>query len=267
MASLTIADLVSRTGVPPATVHYYLRHGLLPRPKRLAPNRFGYDDRHVQGLRLIRTLREQRGLALPMIRRILPELMQLETTEAFLPEMWDRALAPRLSRRRLPSARLLEAAKDAFARKGYEDANVDEICRAARIAKGSFYRHYRSKEELFFAVAEASATDVVALFDEARGSAVLSPEATALLLARFLEPRLPIFLDLFARSLQGRPGYRTAARTVFVGAATAVGSSLEGEELPDQLGRKALGAAVAHVFRSVGELGNAERRVPAGPGL
>src|SRR5438105_184454 len=100
--TFTIADLVSLTGVPPATIHYYLRGGLLPRPKRAAPNRFAYDERHVQGLKLIRSLRERRGLSLAMIRRILPELLQLETTEAFLPEMWDRALAPRLSPRARP---------------------------------------------------------------------------------------------------------------------------------------------------------------------
>ncbi|HJP64885.1 MAG TPA: TetR family transcriptional regulator [Actinomycetota bacterium] len=267
MAALTIADVVSRTGVPPATVHYYLRHGLLPRPKRLAPNRFGYDERHVQGLRLIRTLREQRGLALPMIKRILPDLMQLESTEAFVPEMWDRALAPRISRRRLPSTRLLEAAKEAFARKGYDDTNVDEICRAARIAKGSFYRHYRSKEDLFFAVADAAATDVVTLFEEAREGRTLEPPEAAGVLAPFLEPRLTIFLDLFSRSLQGRPGYRIAARTVFRRAAKEIGVSLVGGEPADELGNRALGAAVAELFRGVQEVANTGRRQPARPAL
>jgi AcrR family transcriptional regulator len=259
MAALTIADLVSRTGVPPATVHYYLRHGLLPRPKRLAPNRFGYDDRHVQGLRLIRSLREQRGLSLPMIKRILPELMQLESAEAFLPEMWDRALAPRMSRRQLPSARLLEAAKDAFARKGYEDANVDEICRAARMAKGSFYRHYRSKEDLFFAVADASAADLVAVFAQSLEGEQPDPPAVGPLLARFLEPRLPIFLDLFTRAVQGRLGYPIAAREVFAKAAADLGELLSGDGSPEERGGRALGSALADVFRGVQDQGLAAR--------
>jgi AcrR family transcriptional regulator len=260
MSALTIADLVSHTGVPPATIHYYLRNGLLPRPKRLAPNRFAYDERHVRGLRLIRTLRDQRGLGLPMIKRILPDLMQLETAEAFLPEMWDRALAPRMSRRRQPSARLLDAAKEAFARKGYEDANVDEICRAARIAKGSFYRHYRSKEDLFFAVAESAVGDVVTLFGEAVDGQRLDPEAATPILARFLEPRLPIFLDLFARALQRRPGYATAARTVFSGAAAELGARLAGEGSAQELGSSALGAAVALVFRQLQDVAQAGHR-------
>src|SRR5690242_6296579 len=106
MPARSIAELVSLTGVPPATVHYYLRQGLLPPPRQAAPNRFVYDDRHVQALRLIRTLRDQRGLPLAMIRRILPELLALEEEEAFRPELWDRALAPRLQQDRLPGPRL-----------------------------------------------------------------------------------------------------------------------------------------------------------------
>ena len=49
MRTLTIADLVAETGVPRATIHSYLRLGLLPRPKRLSPARFAYDERHVRG--------------------------------------------------------------------------------------------------------------------------------------------------------------------------------------------------------------------------
>jgi len=254
MESLSIADLVSRTGVPPATVHYYLRNGLLPRPKRVAANRFLYDERHVHGLRLIRTLRDQRGLSLPMIKRILPDLMHLETAEAFLPEMWYRALAPRLSRRRQPSDRLLHAAKDTFARKGYDDANVDEICRAARVAKGSFYRHYRSKEDLFFAVAEGAAGDVVRLCRESLGAQRPDPEVAAAALALLLEPRLPIFLDLFARSLHRRPGYVLVARKVFSHAAAELGVMIAGQGSPEELGAQAIGSAVATIFRGLQDL-------------
>src|SRR5947207_2465329 len=65
MPTFTIADLVSRTGVPAATIHHYLRSGLLPRPKKVAPNRFVYDERHVRALKLIRTLRGRRARAVP----------------------------------------------------------------------------------------------------------------------------------------------------------------------------------------------------------
>jgi AcrR family transcriptional regulator len=228
MKTYTITELVSLTDVPPATIHYYLRHGLLPSPKRVATNRFVYDERHVQALRLVRILREQRGLPLPMIRRILPELSRLEAEEAFLPEMWDRALAPRISRRPAPSTRLLEAAKEAFAKRGYGEVNVDDICRAARIAKGSFYRHYRSKEELFLAVAESLTDEVATLFREATAGTAADVEHAGDMLVGFLGPRLPVFLELLARSIQERNGYPEAARRIFGQLATQVGQSVTG---------------------------------------
>ena len=249
MSTFTIAELVAMTGVPPATVHSYLRNGLLPAPERLAPNRFGYDERHVRGLQLIRTLRDHRRLPLPTIKRILPELLRLETTEAFLPEMWDRALALRTSRpKRLPSARLLEAAKDAFASQGYDAVNVDQLCRVARMAKGSFYRHYRSKEALFFAAAESIARDLVGLFADAVGEEPIAADEAGPLLARFLEPRLPVFLELLARAVQRRPGYATEARTVFGLASEGLGSKVVGPGGPAERGGRAIADAVGLII-------------------
>jgi AcrR family transcriptional regulator len=247
--ALTIADLVAVTEVPPATIHYYLRLGLVPPPKRISPNRFTYDERHVQALRLVRLLRDRRGLSLDMIRRIMPELLRLEAEEAFRPEMWDRALAPRLSRRRTPSQRLLEAAKDAFGRRGYDDVNVDDICRAARIAKGSFYRHYRSKEELFFAAVEATANDLCDEFAQVVGMEPVAVGTAGELMAPLLEPRLPIFLDLFARSLQRHAGYPAASRKVFGAAVGHIGRHVEGDGAPEERGARVFGAAFVEVFR------------------
>src|SRR5204862_7634587 len=74
----SIGELVARSGVPGATIHHYLRLGLLPSARRTAPNRFLYDERHAQALRLIRVLRERRGPPLPLIRRLLPNLLGQE---------------------------------------------------------------------------------------------------------------------------------------------------------------------------------------------
>ncbi len=247
--ALSIADLVAATEVPPATIHYYLRQQLLPPPRRLAANRFAYDERHVQRLRLIRTLRERRGLSLDMIRRILPELLRLEGEEAFRPEMWDRALEPRMSRRRLPSQRLLDAAKVAFGKRGYGDVNVDDICRAAGIAKGSFYRHYRSKEDLFFAAVQSTAADLMRAFAGAVGETPVTHATAGAVLAPLLEPRLPIFLDLFARSLQRHAGYPATLRTVFGSVASGLGELVVADGTPIERGARAFGAALIEVFR------------------
>jgi AcrR family transcriptional regulator len=234
---LSIADLVARTDVPPATIHYYLRQGLLPRPHRLSGSRFGYDERHVRALRLIRSLREHRHVPLATIKRVLPELLALEPMEAFLPEMWDRALAPRAKdTKRDPGARLLAAARDAFARRGYGEVNVDELCRAAGIAKGSFYRHYRSKEELFLTVAQVAADEVAEAFRMERDAA----EDPADVLASILAPRLPIFLDLFSRGLQGKPGDQSTLARLLRELSADLGETVD----PDGPGRERSGLVI-----------------------
>jgi AcrR family transcriptional regulator len=244
-----ISELVNRTGIPAATIHHYLRLGLLPRPDRRGPNRFLYDERHVRALTLIRLLRDRRGLPLPAIRRVLPDLLELEEEQAFRPEMWDRVAGVRLSQaaRRSPRARLLAAAMDSFARRGFGDVNVDDICQAARIAKGSFYRHFRSKEELFFAATDAARKEVTEAFGRAVAAGT-GAGGVADTLALALEPRLPLFLELLTRAMRRQPGYPAEARRVFSTLAYEVGEHL-GAEDPVSAGAWLLGMSAAGAFR------------------
>jgi AcrR family transcriptional regulator len=46
-------------------------------------------------------------------------------------------------------ARLLAAARAAFAETGVEAARIEDICRAAGLSKGAFYLHFESKEDAF----------------------------------------------------------------------------------------------------------------------
>jgi AcrR family transcriptional regulator len=66
---------------------------------------------------------------------------------------------PRVDGRRVRNAeqtiqRLLVAARDVFAARGYERATVDEIVGAAGLSKGAFYNHFQTKEEVFLQVLE-----------------------------------------------------------------------------------------------------------------
>jgi AcrR family transcriptional regulator len=244
----SVGELVRRTGVPASTVHHYLRLGLLPTPQRSRANRFLYDEGHVRALMLVRLLRERRRLRLDAIRRVLPDLLLLQEDQALRPEIWDRVADVRLARarRRSPARRLLLAAMDAFGRRGFPEVNVDDLCRAAGIAKGSFYRHYRSKEELFFAAVQAASDEVIDSF----GRAVTPgrPEGAADLLAGFLEPRLPLLMELFIRAVRRRPGYAVVARRVFSELAYRIGEHLGAPE-PTAAGAWVLGQAAAGAFR------------------
>jgi AcrR family transcriptional regulator len=251
-----ISQLAAVTRVPPATIHHYRRLGLLPAPNRASANRFLYDVRHVRALRLIRALRERRGLRLPVIRRILPDLLRMEEDEAFRPEMWDRAVDLRAASRsapRTPHDRLLAAAVDAFARRSVAEVGVDDLCRAAGIAKGSFYRHFRSKEDIFLAAAEAAGGQVASAFARAMPRDPVLDEMggedrAAEVLSRALEPRLPIVLELLARAAQRRTGHPATARRVLRGLTDSVGSIL-GSEPPRAVGQRILERAMGLLIR------------------
>jgi AcrR family transcriptional regulator len=60
---------------------------------------------------------------------------------------------PPLSRkRRQTQAKLLDAALDAFAERGFHGTSVEEICERAGFSRGAFYSNYSSKTELFIAL-------------------------------------------------------------------------------------------------------------------
>lgn len=49
---------------------------------------------------------------------------------------------------------IIDSAVNVFAKKGFELASVDDIARQAGIAKGTFYYHFESKDEILFALIE-----------------------------------------------------------------------------------------------------------------
>ena len=60
--------------------------------------------------------------------------------------------------------RLLEAARDVIRAKGYAATSVDDLCQSAAVTKGSFFHHFKSKEELGVAAARFWADTTGAFF-------------------------------------------------------------------------------------------------------
>jgi DNA-binding transcriptional MerR regulator len=67
---MRLAELCAATGVPSATVKYYLREGLLPAGERLSATRAEYGPEHVERLRLIRALVDGADVSIDGIRGI-----------------------------------------------------------------------------------------------------------------------------------------------------------------------------------------------------
>ena len=68
---MKIRDLVERTGVSRETVHYYIRDGLLPKPRKRGRNIADYDDSYVERIRMIKELQDNYFLPLAVIKNIL----------------------------------------------------------------------------------------------------------------------------------------------------------------------------------------------------
>lgn len=63
-------------------------------------------------------------------------------------------------------AQLMDAAIAVFARNGIEAASVNEIARAAGVANGTFYVHFRDKDEMASVVSLALAAEIARQLDE-----------------------------------------------------------------------------------------------------
>lgn len=63
--------------------------------------------------------------------------------------------------------RFLDAAVRLIRARGYEAATIDDLCREAGLTKGSFFHHFRSKEDLALAAADHFAGGAESLFGQA----------------------------------------------------------------------------------------------------
>lgn len=235
-----MGQLATQTGLAPSTIRYYMATGLVPPARRLSTRRHVYDERHLESLRLVQLLKERRHLPVDAIRKILPELLQLPAGGAFRPEMWEELVAARERSTAAvsPASRLLEAGLSEFRRRGYSEVRVEDVCQTAHLAKGSFYRYYASKEELYFAAAREAGRQAGQRFLDLPGpagaeeGAGLLEEEAVQLLSRAIEPDLPLFLDLMALAAQRRPGHGRVLREVFTHLYRIVTSRLGPASLP-----------------------------------
>ena len=69
--------------------------------------------------------------------------------------------------------RILEAAKEIFFRDGFMDANLDEIAELAGVAKGTLYRYFDNKAQIYLAVLSRNARRFEKKLQDA-----LDPQAT-----------------------------------------------------------------------------------------
>jgi DNA-binding transcriptional MerR regulator len=68
---MRMKQLMKAAGVTKATVQFYVREGLIPKPVKTSPNMAYYDQRHLNAIRLVRELQAKRFLPLSIIKRLI----------------------------------------------------------------------------------------------------------------------------------------------------------------------------------------------------
>jgi AcrR family transcriptional regulator len=109
---------------------------------------------------------------------------------------------------------LLTAALHVFARRGYDQAGVDEVAAEAGYSKGALYWHFSGKEDLLAALLDeridAPAREMVALLQSAPPGRDMSVEAARAFASRLREQPEAVLLDREYWSLAMRdPELRT----------------------------------------------------------
>ncbi len=71
--------------------------------------------------------------------------------------------------------KLLDAALKSIRTKGYAASSVEDICTAAGVTKGSFFHHFKTKDDLAIAAIEHSASATAKLYESATYRSVGTP--------------------------------------------------------------------------------------------
>jgi TetR/AcrR family transcriptional regulator len=103
------------------------------------------------------------------------------------------------------AARILEVARDEFAKYGFDGARVDRIASRAKINKAMIYYHYRSKEKLYHAVIQSHLNRIREFFETSLDTS-LDPEAFLPQIVSFWDAMFQDrkgFIPIFLRELAG----------------------------------------------------------------
>ena len=107
-----------------------------------------------------------------------------------------------------PKRKLLDAALHVIRAKGYAGTSVDDICREAGVTKGSFFHHFKSKDELAVAATEHWTGVTGNLFANAPFRSIANPRERVLAYIDFRaaliegNPELPDFTCLLGTMVQ-----------------------------------------------------------------
>jgi len=134
---MKLPQLSKKSGLSISTLYEYLRSGVLHPPVRRGPTKATYNESHLKRLKTIRAMREKEKLSLAEIKIKLDSKSDAPGTDMAPGEDTDIR------------NQIIDTALTLFSRKHYDKTKISDITNALHMGNGTFYRYFKSKEELF----------------------------------------------------------------------------------------------------------------------
>lgn len=122
---MRIGELSARTGVPAATIKYYVREGLLSGGERRSHNQVEYGEDHVRRLRLVRAMVEVGSVPIAKVREVLAEIEEPDRDLDSTLGVASRALSQHRVPAEEPAAEDLELARAIVRGRGWHTIDPD----------------------------------------------------------------------------------------------------------------------------------------------
>jgi len=151
-----IGKLESLSNVPRRTIHFYVKQGLLHKPKKTGKTMAYYDSKHLHKLSYIKNAKLQ-GLPLIAIKQKIADL-ESSNQNAFtshLPVTFFQGQNPsgrKKEKRKMAGKKtrelILDAGSSLFREKGYKETKISDITKSLNVGKGTFYFYFPDKKAL-----------------------------------------------------------------------------------------------------------------------
>lgn len=93
---MKMRELEIKTGANRETIRVFLRHGLIPEPRRPKPNVADYDETHVRAINAVRELQRNSSLTIRQIRDALSGALGMPRVEASVFQHLEQLVATRV---------------------------------------------------------------------------------------------------------------------------------------------------------------------------
>ena len=152
---------------------------------------------------------------------------------------------------------ILDAAREVFGELGYETATVRDIIRRTGLAAGTFYNYYRSKEEVFAALADDGARRFAPVLKQLRAETRDFESFVRAAIAAYFEVLADEHRSWMARRPAGEPHLHIQGETPEMAAVFAEVRDALAEAVADRKGPMAdpdyMAAACIAIARDVGD--------------